>query len=37
MIESVYVIDEDNETARLRAQGLGRNKTMRWVDPDASR
>jgi hypothetical protein len=33
MVVSVYVIDEDNEAARLHAQGLGRNKTVRWVDP----
>jgi hypothetical protein len=32
MIVSVYILDEDNETTRLRGQGLSRNKTMRRVD-----
>ena len=37
MIVSVYVLDEDNETTRLRQKGPGRNQAMfriDTVDPD---
>jgi len=37
MIMSVYIIDEDNETAWLRGQGPGRDESMFGggaVDPD---